>query len=108
MVQQARRGSLSPFGPIWGEGGGEGLTIAICYPETKTPHRRGLPARHVELLHDFLVAQIFKVLTMTVATGKRVPRNTHAPLTLPGMLSTAAHWDQSRVATAQPPFIGPF
>jgi hypothetical protein len=35
---------------------------------------------------------------MTVATGKRVPGNTHAPLTLPGMLSTAGHWDQSRVA----------
>src|ERR1700681_3794282 len=36
--------------------------------------------------------------SMTVATGKRVSRNTHAPLTLPGMLSTAGHWDQSRVA----------
>src|SRR5262249_51831416 len=31
----------------------------------------------------------------TVATGSRVPRNTHAPLTLPGMLSTAEHCDQS-------------
>jgi len=29
---------------------------------------------------------------------RRVPRNTHAPLTLPGMLSTAGHWDQSSVA----------
>src|SRR5664279_2113959 len=34
----------------------------------------------------------------TVATGIRVPLNTHAPLRLPGMLSTAGHWDQSRVA----------
>lgn len=32
---------------------------------------------------------------MTVATGRRVPLNTQAPLTLPGMLSTAGHWDQS-------------
>src|ERR1019366_2725794 len=32
----------------------------------------------------------------TVATGIRVSLNTHAPLTLPGMLSTAGHWDQSR------------
>src|ERR1039458_10243690 len=33
----------------------------------------------------------------TVATGIRVSLNTHAPLTLPGTLSTAGHWDQSRV-----------
>jgi chromosome segregation protein len=39
---------------------------------------------------------------MTVATGKRVSRNTHAPLTLPGMLSTAGHCDQSRVAMIRP------
>jgi hypothetical protein len=37
------------------------------------------------------------------ATGIRVPRSTHAPLTLPGMLSTARHWDQSRFAIAGPP-----
>jgi hypothetical protein len=29
--------------------------------------------------------------SMTVATGNRVSRKTHAPLTLPGMLSTAGH-----------------
>ena len=28
-------------------------------------------------------------------TGTRVPRKTHAPLTLPAMLSTAGHFDQS-------------
>jgi hypothetical protein len=32
------------------------------------------------------------------ATGIRVPFNTHAPLTLPGTLSTAEHCDQSRLA----------
>jgi hypothetical protein len=31
-------------------------------------------------------------------TGMRVPFKTHAPLTLPGTLSTAGHCDQSRVA----------
>src|SRR5450432_723443 len=36
----------------------------------------------------------------TVATGIRVSLNTHAPLRLPGMLSTAGHCDQSRVAVA--------
>src|SRR5579862_9879619 len=41
---------------------------------------------------------------MTVATGKRVSRNTHAPLTLPGILSTAGHWDQSRGAIFLPSF----
>src|SRR5580658_9412082 len=30
-------------------------------------------------------------------TGIRVPFRTHAPLTLPGMLSTAGHCDQSRL-----------
>src|SRR5712664_1649781 len=34
----------------------------------------------------------------TTATGVRVPLNTQAPLTLPGMLSTTAHWDQSSAA----------
>src|SRR5256886_7039807 len=34
----------------------------------------------------------------TVATGIRVPRNTHAPLTFPGTLSTAGHCDQSSAA----------
>src|SRR5712671_4754357 len=31
-------------------------------------------------------------------TGTRVPRKTQAPLTFPGMLSTAGHCDQSRLA----------
>src|SRR5580698_4702942 len=34
----------------------------------------------------------------TADTGIRVSRNTHAPLSLPGTLSTVGHWDQSRVA----------
>src|SRR6266702_1330986 len=37
-------------------------------------------------------------------TGIRVPFKTHAPLTLPGMLSTAGHCDQSRVAISLPSF----
>src|ERR1019366_5320592 len=36
--------------------------------------------------------------------GHTGPRSTHAPLTLPGMLSTAGHCDQSRFAIAGPPF----
>jgi len=37
-------------------------------------------------------------LSKTICTGMRVPLNTHAPLTLPGTLSTAGHCDQSRLA----------
>src|ERR1700739_1241247 len=41
-------------------------------------------------------------------TGIRVPFKTHAPLTLPGTLSTAEHCDQSRVAMFSPSFIVTF
>src|SRR5713101_10181787 len=41
----------------------------------------------------------------TADTGMRVSRNTHAPLNLPGTLSTAEHWDQSRVAMFRPPLL---
>src|ERR1039457_2265210 len=41
----------------------------------------------------------------TVDTGILVSRNTHAPLRLPGMLSTAGHWDQSRLGMFSPAFI---
>src|SRR5208282_686340 len=43
----------------------------------------------------------------TVATGNRVPRNTQAPLLLPGTLSTAGHWDQSSAAMTGAPFHYP-
>src|SRR5882724_638452 len=42
-------------------------------------------------------------------TGMRVPFKTQAPLTLPGTLSTAGHWDQSSDAIVQIlPFIVAF
>src|ERR1700720_1558033 len=37
------------------------------------------------------------------ATGIRVPRNTQAPLSFPGTLSTTGHSDQSSAAMARPP-----
>jgi hypothetical protein len=43
---------------------------------------------------------------MTVTTGSRVPLNTQAPLTLPGMLSAAGHWDQSSTAMVGTPHFG--
>ena len=39
---------------------------------------------------------------MTVATGRRVPLNTHAPFTFPGMLSTAWHCGRRPAPTNQP------
>jgi len=36
----------------------------------------------------------------------RVSLNTYAPLTLPGILSAAEHWDQSRDAIFLPSFLG--
>src|SRR5450631_1166106 len=53
------------------------------------------------------MGEFFK-FSKIAATGIRVPRNTHAPLTLPGMLSTAGHCDQSRVAMLLPTSIVAF
>src|SRR5258708_24312124 len=39
----------------------------------------------------------------TAETGMRVLRNTQAPLRLPGTLSTAGHFDQSRVGIGETP-----
>src|ERR1043166_3739997 len=44
-------------------------------------------------------------LSKIADTGIRVPFNTHAPLTLPGILSTAGHCDQSRFAMAWAPIL---
>jgi hypothetical protein len=50
-------------------------------------------------LHDVVeIGSRLKVLEYDRETGIRVPFNTRAPITLPGMLSTAAHCDQSSPA----------
>lgn len=54
--------------------------------------------RHVEPLHDLLDTRPGFEIFENVETGIRVSLNTHAPLTLPGILSTAGHLDQSRLA----------
>jgi len=54
----------------------------------------------MELLNDFLDAGARSRFSKTVATGIRVPRKTHAPLRLPGTLSTTGHCDQSSAAIA--------
>ena len=53
--------------------------------------------RDVELLDDFFYGGAGFKVSNTADTGIRLLRNTHAPFSLPGTLSTAGHWDQSRV-----------
>jgi hypothetical protein len=46
---------------------------------------------HVVVLHNFLDAWSYSRFSKITEIGIRVLRRTHAPLTLPGMLSTAGH-----------------
>jgi hypothetical protein len=75
-------------------GGDEVSAEALGY---EVENGRHLLARDVELLDDLLNAQILEVLD----DGGHRQAGTlehQAPLTLPGMLSTAGHWDQSSAA----------
>jgi hypothetical protein len=66
---------------------------------------RLVPVQPVKPFHDVVdVGSGFQILK-NGGTGIRVPFNTHAPLTLPGMLSTAGHSDQSIPAIVLPPFL---
>src|SRR5579859_895950 len=56
---------------------------------------RSRPSNHCRMSSILAPASRFSKI---VETGIRVPRNTHAPLTLPGIRSTAEHCDQSRTA----------
>src|SRR5271168_5113057 len=67
-------------------------------PRGKFKHRHNRLPRQMEPLHDFFDCGPGLKIFDTMATGIRVSLNTHAPLTFPGMLSTAGHWDQSRIA----------
>jgi hypothetical protein len=44
-------------------------------------------------------SEVMQARRPSLADDVRVLRNTQAPLILPGILSTAGHWDQSRGAT---------
>ncbi len=69
-------------------------------------HQNGnLAASQVLLILDILVCreqylEAGRLRGVQVATGIRVPRKTHAPLRLPGTLSTTGHCDQSSAAIA--------
>ena len=79
-------------------GGNRFRTEAFRY---EVEHGSDLLATRVELLYDHVNTESSR-FSMIVATGKRVPLNTLAPLTLPRMLSTTRHRDQSRAATRTP------
>jgi hypothetical protein len=70
----------------------------IQAPRREFQHRYHLFPRNVKPLHDFVNVAPASRFSNTIETGIRVSLNTHAPLTLPGMLSTAGHCDQSRLA----------
>src|ERR1700690_1856162 len=61
---------------------------------------RSSPSNHSMMSSMLAPASIFSKIA---ATGIRVPRSTHAPLTLPGTRSTAGHCDQSRLAITRTP-----
>jgi hypothetical protein len=64
---------------------------------------RSSPSNHSIMSSMLAPASMFSKIA---DTGIRVPFRTHAPLTLPGMLSTARHWDQSRLAIICAPLSG--
>ena len=64
-----------------------------------SPHKSGVHPNHPMMSSILAPASIFSKIA---ETGMRVPLSTHAPLTLPGMLSTTGHWDQSRLAMLLP------
>jgi hypothetical protein len=67
-------------------------------PGGELEHGLDLLPRNRELLQHLVNAQPSSRFSKTIATSVRVPLNTQTPLTLPGMLSTAGHWDQSSEA----------
>ena len=68
----------------------------------KLKNRLNLLARDVKLLHDLIDIRTASKFSKTTDTGRLVFLKTHAPLSLSGTLSTAGHWDQSRVAAIFP------
>jgi hypothetical protein len=70
-----------------------------------------LPVKSVEpfMILSMLMSSMLapaSIFSKIAETGIRVPRGTHAPLTLPGTFSTAGHCDQSRFAIRHPYFKG--
>src|SRR6202161_2167642 len=63
---------------------------------------RSRPSYHCMMSSRLAPASRFSKIA---ETGIRVPFNTQAPLTLPGMLSTTGHSDQSITAMVLPPFL---
>ena len=68
-------------------------------------YRVNLFPRDSEFLHDFFHSRASLKILKYRSHRQPGVSNTHAPLTFPGILSTAGHWDQSRIAIFAPPFI---
>src|SRR5260370_2450477 len=78
--------------------GDDGVTsrLRAANAMTASTCSRSRPSNHSII--SSMLASAFRFSKMT-ETGMRVPLSTQAPLTFPGMLSTAGHCDQSRAAT---------
>src|ERR1017187_5635777 len=79
-------------------GGGLHYRRRVKTPRREFQHRCHLFPRDVKPVHHLTDSRSRSRLSNTTETGVRVSRNTQAPLRLPGMLSTAGHCDQSRLA----------
>src|SRR5260370_23953340 len=77
--------------------GDEGVTSRLRAANSMTASTcsRSRPSKHSIISSMLAPAVRFSKMT---ETGMRVPLSTHAPLTFPGMLSTAGHCDQSSAA----------
>src|SRR5882762_8241471 len=77
--------------------GDDGVTSRLRAANSMTASTcsRSRPSNHSIISSMLAPALRFSKMT---ETGMRVPLSTHAPLTFPGMLSTAGHCDQSSAA----------
>src|SRR3989441_3447991 len=77
--------------------GDDGVTSRLRAANSMTASTcsRSRPSNHS--IMSSTLAPAFRFSKMT-ETGMRVPLKSHAPLTFPGMLSTAGHCDQSSAA----------
>ncbi len=95
----------SPFGVPWSKRmstGGTGSARRLWATKSRTAVTCSRVTSNCSMTSSMLRSSRF---SMTVATGRRVPLNTQAPLTFPGILSTAGHWDQSSAAMNSPPSL---
>jgi len=99
-----------------GERLSNGMSIELCSwvvgrrriktPRSKFEHCQYLLSRQMKPMHDLVDAGPVLQVAKHDRSRCPTPRNTQAPLRLPGMLPTAGHCDQSRLAMRCTPLLG--